>query len=76
MYAPVILAAGFIAREALRLPIAEADDSQMTGRKALTHENPLNRLRTTSPEAQVELRRTAVVTVEVHCAPALRDCAH
>lgn len=63
MHTPVLLAAGFVARKALRLRIAEADDSQMIGRKALTHENPLNRLRTTFSEAQVELRRTAVVTV-------------
>jgi hypothetical protein len=63
MHAPVLLAASFVSREALRLGIAKADGSQLIGRKALTHENPLNRLRTTPTEAHVELRRTAVVTV-------------
>ncbi len=63
MHTPVLLAADSVVGEASWLGIAEADDSQMVGRKALTHENLLNHLRTTSSEAQVEFRRTAVVTV-------------
>lgn len=63
MYTPVSLAAGLVARGALRLRIAETDGSQMTGREAQTHKDLLNCLRTTFSEAQVELRRTAVVTV-------------
>jgi len=63
MHTPVFGAAGLVLGETSWLRIAEADDSQMVGRKALTHENPLDRLRATFSKAQVELRRTAVVTV-------------
>lgn len=63
MHTSIFLTAGFVARQALWLGVAEAHSSQTVCGKAVSHENLLNCSGTPAPQLSVVLRRTAVVTV-------------